>query len=58
MAYSLTGIFALTACESDRDDNPTIAQSTTLQLNTISLKVDDLEGNITIQSRCVSHVYY
>lgn len=57
IAYCLTGLFALTACESDRDDNPTIKQPTTFQLNISSSEVYDLEANSTIQWGCVAPDY-
>ena len=60
ITYCLTGLFALTACESDRDDNPTIKQPTTFQLNISSSEVydlEDLEANSTIQWGCVAPDY-
>lgn len=53
----MTGLFALTACESDRDENPTIKQPTTFQLNISASEVYDLEANSTIQWGCVAPDY-
>lgn len=52
ITYCLAGLLALTACESDRDDNPTIHQPETFQLNISSSEVYDLKASDVLTWGC------